>query len=90
MPIHRARNLKEYLTPDEIGEIVGYIKKHRTSTAHFDVCPSGILPAKSLRKDKAIVQSYEEVGATWWIEFVYSGTGSLKQNIDRIRFGPPR
>jgi hypothetical protein len=90
VPIHRSRNLKEYLTPGEINEIVAYIGEHRTSTAPFDVCQSGILPARSLSEDKAIVQSYDEVGVIWWIEFVYTGTGSLKKNTERIRFGPPK
>jgi len=90
VPIHRSRNLKSYLTPDEIREISAYIGKHRTSDGPFDICLSGMLPAKRLAEDRAIVQPYEEAGATWWIEFVYSGTGSLKKNIERIRFGPPR
>ena len=30
------------------------------------------------------------LGVTWWIEFVYSNTGSVKRNTERISFGPPR
>jgi alkanesulfonate monooxygenase SsuD/methylene tetrahydromethanopterin reductase-like flavin-dependent oxidoreductase (luciferase family) len=90
VPIHRSRNLTEYLTPDEIREIRGYIHEHRQVDTSFDICLSGILPAKNLAGDREIVRPYEEAGVSWWIEFVYSGTGSLKKNTERIRFGPPR
>jgi hypothetical protein len=50
---------------------------------------SGVLPAKKLSEDKAIVAPYNEAGATWWIEFVYSSTGSVKKNMECIGFGPP-
>jgi len=87
--ISKARNLKVFLTPNEIQEIIDYVGEHRTSDSPFEVCISGILPAESIVKDKAIVQPYKEAGATWWIEFVYAATGSLEKNIQRIRFGPP-
>jgi alkanesulfonate monooxygenase SsuD/methylene tetrahydromethanopterin reductase-like flavin-dependent oxidoreductase (luciferase family) len=90
VPIHRSRNLKSYLTPGEIREIRDYIREHRNRDESFDVCLSGILPAKNLNEDKAIVTPYEKAGVTWWIDFVYSGTGSLKMNTERIQFGPPR
>jgi alkanesulfonate monooxygenase SsuD/methylene tetrahydromethanopterin reductase-like flavin-dependent oxidoreductase (luciferase family) len=90
VPIHRSRNLKAYLTPDEICEIRGYIAEHRQKDTPFDICASGILPAKNLDKDREIVKAYQEAGASWWIEFVYSGTGLLKKNTERIRCGPPR
>jgi len=90
VPIHRSRNLKEFLTPDEIREIAAYIGEHRTAETSFDVCVSGILPAKNLTEDQFIVQPYTDAGATWWIEFVYSATGSIERNKKRIQFGPPR
>jgi len=90
VPIHRSRSLKAYLTPEEIREISNYIHQYRTTDAPFDICLSGILPAKDHAEDKSIVSPYEEVGITWWIDFVYTGTGSLKANTARIHFGPPR
>ncbi|HEY44016.1 MAG TPA: LLM class flavin-dependent oxidoreductase [Anaerolineae bacterium] len=90
VPIHRSRSLKQYLTPDEIREIKVFIQRQRVTEAPFDICMSGILPAKSLSEDKHIVASYDEAGVTWWIDFVYSSTGSVKRYMDRIRYGPPR
>lgn len=90
VPIHRSRNLKEYLRPNEIREIRDYIGAYRQEQSPFDICLSGILPARNLAEDQEIVRPYQEAGASWWIEFVYSGTGSLKKNTNRIQFGPPR
>ena len=90
VPIHRSRNLKAYLTPHEIREIRDYIAEHRQKDTPFNICVSGILPAKSLVEDREIVKTYQKAGASWWIEFIYSGTGSLKKNTEQIRRGPPR
>ena len=90
VPLHRSRNIKEYLTINEVEEIIQYIEEHRLIESPFDFCVQGVLPAKKLSEDRAIVKEYEIAGATWWIEFVYSSTGSFKKNTERIRFGPPR
>ena len=90
VPIHRSRNIKQHLTLDEVKEIKRFIEQYRTDDAPFDYCISGVLRAKVLSEDRAIVAPYEEAGVTWWIEFVYSSTGSVKRNTERIRFGPPR
>lgn len=90
VPIPRSRRLKEYLTPNEIQEISAYIRKHRSTDSYYDICMSGILPAINRAEDRAIVNTYKEAGAPWWIDFIYTGTGSLKANTTRIRFGPPR
>ena len=90
VPIHRSRNIKQHLTLEEVQEIKRFIEQYRTDDAPFDYCISGVLRAKVLSEDRAIVAPYEEAGVTWWIEFVYSSTGSVKRNTERIRFGPPR
>jgi alkanesulfonate monooxygenase SsuD/methylene tetrahydromethanopterin reductase-like flavin-dependent oxidoreductase (luciferase family) len=90
VPIHRSRSIKQQLTLDEVQEIMDFIQQCRTIDTPFDFCLSGVLPAKKLSEDRAIVAPYEQAGVTWWIEFVYSSTGSVKNNTERIRFGPPR
>jgi alkanesulfonate monooxygenase SsuD/methylene tetrahydromethanopterin reductase-like flavin-dependent oxidoreductase (luciferase family) len=90
VPIHRSRDIQQPLTPTEMAEVIGYIEKHRTSDKPFDCCVSGVLPAKNFTEDKATAAAYHQVGVTWWIEFVYTSTGSVKANTERIRLGPPR
>jgi hypothetical protein len=90
VPIAKGRKIEDPLTPLEVREMVDYIHKHRTVDAPLDVCVCGVTEGKNLSKDKAFVAPYREVGVTWWIDFIYSGRGSVKINEDRIRSGPPR
>jgi hypothetical protein len=70
--------------------MVAYIGEYRSVDTPFDVCLCGVTAGKSLLKDKAIVEPYKDVGVTWWIDFIYMGRGSVKENEERIRSGPPR
>jgi alkanesulfonate monooxygenase SsuD/methylene tetrahydromethanopterin reductase-like flavin-dependent oxidoreductase (luciferase family) len=90
VPIPRSRNIKKYLTLEEMAEIKAYIQRHRETDAPFDLVMSGVLPRKSPAEDNAILSAYEEIGANWWIEFVYASTGSVEANQDRVGAGPPQ
>jgi alkanesulfonate monooxygenase SsuD/methylene tetrahydromethanopterin reductase-like flavin-dependent oxidoreductase (luciferase family) len=90
VPLHRSRNIKESLTASEVEDIKRYVEEHRPSDQHFDLCVSGVLPGKKPSEDKAILDKYQKAGGTWWIEFVYGSTGSVKENREHIRRGPPR
>jgi len=81
---------KDFLTPGEIKDIIDYIRKFRSVKTPFDVCLSVSSAGKDLSKEKAIAEPYKRAGVTWWIDFIYSGTGSLKKNKERILAGPPR
>jgi hypothetical protein len=82
--------MEQPLNLDEILEIKQYIQQYRTAEAPFDLCLSGVLPVKSISEDKAMLALYGEAGVTWWHEFVYSGTGTFRENKECIRFGPPK
>jgi hypothetical protein len=76
--------------PEQIREIVEYIRRYRSSEAPFDVCKLGLTPGKDLSTDKAKVEAYIPAGLTWWLEEIYPSRGSIKQVRERIRVGPPR
>jgi hypothetical protein len=78
------------ITPAVIREIAGYIGERRTGEAPFDICKYGLTGGKHLAQERALVQEYAAAGATWWIEEIYSGRGTLKQIQKRITAGPPR
>jgi alkanesulfonate monooxygenase SsuD/methylene tetrahydromethanopterin reductase-like flavin-dependent oxidoreductase (luciferase family) len=90
VPIARGRKKNEFLTPEEIQAMMEYIGHYRSKESHFDVCLCGETRGKSLLHDKAIIEPYEAVGVTWWIDFIHAGRGSVKENEERIRSGPPR
>src|SRR5260370_37843634 len=56
------------LAPDEIREIVGYVKTYRPSSTPFEVAVNGELSTDGHQKAER-VQRYEAAGATWWVEY---------------------
>ncbi|TMD51641.1 MAG: LLM class flavin-dependent oxidoreductase, partial [Chloroflexi bacterium] len=78
----------ELLTPEEVREIVAYIRTYRESADPFDVAVNGEIPAGA-QNGSEIVQAYQEAGATWWIELEGSGE-SFEKYRARIRRGPPK
>ena len=77
------------ITPVVLREIAAYIAEHRTADTPFDICKYGLTEGKNLAQDRALVQEFSAAGATWWIEEVFSGRGTLKQIQKRIAAGPP-
>ncbi len=78
------------ITPAILREIAAYIYKYRTDNTHYDICKYGLTEGKNLAQDKALVREFIAAGATWWIEEIFSGRGTLKQIQKRIASGPPR
>lgn len=90
VPIAKGRKKEHFLSPTEVREMMAYIWKYRSVDTPLDVCLCGITEGRSLSNDKAIVESYKDVGVSWWIDFIYTGRGSVKDNEKRIRSGPPK
>jgi hypothetical protein len=64
--------------------------ERRTADTPFDICKYGLTARKNLAQDRTLVQEFSTAGATWWIEEIFSGRGTLKQIQKRIAAGPPR
>jgi alkanesulfonate monooxygenase SsuD/methylene tetrahydromethanopterin reductase-like flavin-dependent oxidoreductase (luciferase family) len=86
MTVNQVTN--ELLTPQEIREIVAYVKAHRNGSEPFDIAVNGET-SSDLKKGAEIVQPYIEAGATWWVEYEASREG-FEDYRERIRNGPPR
>lgn len=78
------------ITPAVLREIAAYIAERRTADTPFDICKYGLTEGKNLARERALVQEFSAAGATWWIEEVFPGRGTLKQIQQRIAAGPPR
>lgn len=76
-------------TPDELKEILAYVRAHRHGRGRFDVGLYGFTPANPARAAK-VVQPWLEAGATWWREGIGDWLGPVKKNRARIRSGPPQ
>lgn len=75
------------LTLDEFHESLSYIHAHRTSTTPFDVVMAGETP-DDRQKGIDMIASFQEAGATWWMEEPYNW--SFEEFHERIRNGPLR
>jgi alkanesulfonate monooxygenase SsuD/methylene tetrahydromethanopterin reductase-like flavin-dependent oxidoreductase (luciferase family) len=85
---------------DDWGDMMAYIRQHRTSDAPFDWVHAGATPGDDPAKATAIVREAQAIGITWWIEtvdfwrFGHSWEGQLQPEYarmmdERIRQGPP-
>ena len=86
------------LTPDEIKDIVSFVKAHRPDNGPFDVITAGVTTGLDHREDTAKVVPFAAAGATWWLEDVspfaagwnFDGPTHGDQLVARVRRGPPR
>ena len=78
------------LTPDEVGDIIAFIRQHRRDDRPFDLVVGGTSPGDDPAAAAALVRPYAAVGATWWVESFAETAASLGAARRRIRQGPPR
>ena len=82
-------DLSNSLKPADIADLVKYIHRSRTTTAHFEVVQFGSTSGNDLQ-DRKLVTSYASAGATWWVETVDPSRQTLVKVRERIVRGPPQ
>ena len=79
-------------TPQELIEIIQYIKARRTEPSPFDVVVEGTTPGDDPPQAREILRPWVDAGATWWIEAMWN-TGhdeeGMRQLYARVEQGPP-
>lgn len=75
-------------TSDELRARKIAIEALRTNTSPLEIITEGQTPHDDAVRAAAIVQSYIEAGATWWLESMWDGTPQAMRR--RVRSGPPR
>jgi len=73
--------------PEDIKAIREFVEKHRNSPSPFDIVIGGCTPKKNPQSVISHVKSLADVGATWWLEEMWSL--SEKDFPRRIEQGPP-
>ena len=76
------------VTPSEVREIKQFVDERRATANPFDIVVGGVTPGGSRKRAVKLVRPFEEAGATWWLESVFSF--SMDKLRSRIRQGPPR
>jgi alkanesulfonate monooxygenase SsuD/methylene tetrahydromethanopterin reductase-like flavin-dependent oxidoreductase (luciferase family) len=75
--------------PEDLRDILAYIRKHRISSAHFDAAIIGWGTGRSRTKDTEKITPLVKAGMTWWLESLYTYCDSQERMRERIRKGPP-
>lgn len=77
-------------TPEDLRQILAYIRRRRNSTAPFDAVVGGCTPSDPARGAE-LIEPYVEAGLTWWLERIDPDRGfTPAQTRARISAGPPR
>jgi len=76
-------------TPDEIRQMKAFVVANRTETTPFDIVVEGQTPGDDREQTATLMRQWAEVGATWWMEGMWS-TPELDKVLTRIKQGPPR
>ena len=84
--------------PEDLAEIVAYVRRHRATDAPFDVTIGGHSLGDDPGRDAALARAYAEARTTWWLEdispwpFGWRGDGPwpIEAMNARICRGPPR
>lgn len=74
-------------SPDHIQAIKGYVNTHRDSSAPFDILAQGQTHPKPSHDAGDLVASYQQAGATWWIEDWY--LSPVEEGRKRLQAAPP-
>jgi alkanesulfonate monooxygenase SsuD/methylene tetrahydromethanopterin reductase-like flavin-dependent oxidoreductase (luciferase family) len=98
VPLGEDRGQGPRMTPPEVRAMLTYVREHRTDDGPFDVVIGGHTNTPDGQDDRAVVESYVEAGATWWLEDVspwpfgwnWRGAWPIDAMRERIRNGPPR
>jgi alkanesulfonate monooxygenase SsuD/methylene tetrahydromethanopterin reductase-like flavin-dependent oxidoreductase (luciferase family) len=76
-------------THDELRAMKVFIAENRPETTQFDIIIEGETPVDDGKEAARIVRGWEEAGATWWIEAMWSAH-ELADVLARIQAGAPR
>lgn len=81
--------------PDELRAMCDYIRQQRAQSTPFDIVVEGETPGDDPARAAEIVNTWQEAGATWWIEARWSELDAMRTGsggaaiLKRIQQGPP-
>jgi alkanesulfonate monooxygenase SsuD/methylene tetrahydromethanopterin reductase-like flavin-dependent oxidoreductase (luciferase family) len=77
-------------TPDDVRSLRAFIDGQRAASTPFDIALGGRPRSEDWERDRALIRSLAEAGATWWIEYLPPGMGGLDAMRACIERGPLR
>lgn len=97
VPIRATEGLDCLLGPDELRDMMEYLRPYRGGSGYFDVVATWNTSQGNQASDAELLAAYRDAGATWWLENVnpvpfcwrWSGDWPLDAMHRRITAGPP-
>lgn len=80
----------DWVSPDAVASIRGWIADHRDSMDGFDIVAEGVTDGNDPAAARAQLRRYADAGATWWIESHWEDSTTADSLLERIRRGPPK
>ena len=86
------------LSPEDVYDLVAYIRQHRSSEDPFDIVTGGWSPGDDPAEAEARVAPYAKAGMTWWVESLDPWRFGWENGKDwpieaiceRVQQGPPQ
>ena len=86
-PVHSK--WPEPVTPQLLEDVLEIIRNERGNLEDYDVVVCGQTSGTDNTQDREIVESWSEVGTTWFIEDINRMRAEISELRERIRAGPP-
>jgi len=87
LPLHLGPPIRP--EPEDLRNILSYVKKHRVSQERFDTAIIGWGTGKDRSKNAKKITPYIHAGMNWWLESLYGERDSEERMRTRISMGPP-
>lgn len=75
-------------SPEQIRAINDYVHSRKQASTQFDILAYGQTHPTERQKSDDLVATYQQAGATWWIEDWY--LSPVEEGRKRLQAGPPR
>ncbi|MFW9834193.1 MAG: LLM class flavin-dependent oxidoreductase [Candidatus Thorarchaeota archaeon] len=86
-PVHS--NWPEPVTPKLLGDVLEIVKNERGNLENYDVVICDQTTGTDDKQDREIVETWSEVGVTWFMEDINGMRAEIGELRERIRMGPP-
>lgn len=88
VPIHAAHSHDSFMSPEQLVEVVLFVRSRRTREGPFEVAMEGM--SRDASQLARLVPEYRQAGLTWWIEKLGWWRGDVRDAVARVREGPAR